>query len=346
MSKFVKGSLITAACILIMGIAIYTVGMIGGGREDVREMEANGRLDFLNLKVRMFNRLNLSWWDDDLLPWGDNDIDLWGDEKSIINDTHSTHHASGDQSASDSFTTGETIDASFVTKLDIELGGGYLYIDQDSAAGSESTSGGNINITVNAEDDVDVEYYVKNGTLHIEGFKNKKWNVLPQPNKNTVYVTLPKDFAFLESEIELGAGYIEMNGGMYGKTEIEIGAGEVVCNKIKTGKMEASVGAGVLDAVDIEAGEIDFSVAMGSVTISEGMIGGNIDLSCDMGSLYLEMNGNEADYNYDIECSMGTIVIGNSEYSGMGKEKYINNHAAKELSASCDMGSIEVTFAD
>lgn len=321
MSKFVKGSLIAATCILIIGIAIYTVGMIGGGREDVREMEANGRLDFLNLKARMFNGLNLSWWDE--------------------YDTYSEYHASGDQSTSNSFTTGETIDASSVTKLDIELGGGYLYIDQDSAEDS-----GNINVTVNAEDDVDVEYYVKNGTFHIEGFKNKKWNVLPQSNKNAIYVTLPKDFAFLESDIELGAGYIEMNGGIYGKTEIDIGAGEVVCNGIKTGKMEASVGAGALEAVEIEADGIDFSVAMGSVTISEGTIGGNIDLSCSMGSLYLELNGKETDYNYDIECSMGTIAIGTSEYSGMGKEKYINNNAARDLEASCDMGSIEVTFAD
>lgn len=330
MSKFAKGSLITAICILITGIVIYTVGMIGGGREDVREMEARGDLDFFNLKVRMLNGLNLSWWDDE----------------SITPNTHSAHHASGDQSSSDSFTTGETIDATSVTKLDIELGGGYLYIDQDSEANSAGTSGENINITVDAEDDVDVEYYVKNGTFHIEGFKNKKWNAMSQPNKNIIYVTLPKDFTFLESEIELGAGYIEMNGGIYGKTEIDVGAGEVICNGIKAGKMEASVGAGVLEAVDIEADGLDFSVAMGSVSVSEGTIVGNIDLSCDMGSLYLEMKGNEKDYNYDIECSMGTIMIDNAEYSGMGKEKYINNHAAKELKASCNMGSIEVTFVD
>lgn len=320
MSKFAKGSLITAICILITGIAIYTVGMIGGGREDVRKMEANGDLDFFNLKVRMFHGLNLSWWNDDVLPFEDN------------------------ENASDAFTTGETIDAASVTKLDIELGGGYLYIGQDIETNTDSTSGGNINITVNAEDDVDVQYYVKNGTLHIEGFKNKKWNVMLQPDKNTIYVTLPKDLAFSESEIELGAGYIEMNGGIYGKTDIDIGAGEVVCNGIKTGKMEASVGAGTLEAADIEADEVDFSVAMGAVTISEGTIGGNIDLSCDMGSLYLEMKGKEADYNYDIECAMGAIMIGDSEYSGMGKEKYINNHAAKELNASCNMGSIEVIF--
>lgn len=319
MSKFVKGSLITAICILITGIAIYTVGMIGGGREDVRKMEANGDLDFFNLKVRMINGLNLSGWNDGLPPLEDN---------------------------GDAFTTGETIDAASVTKLDIELGGGYLYIEQDNETNTDSTSGGNINITVNTEDDVDVQYYVKNGTLHIEGFKNKKWNVMLQPNKNTIYVTLPKDLTFSESEIELGAGYIEMNGGIYGKTDIDIGAGEVVCNGIKTGKMEASVGAGTLEATDLEADEVDFSVAMGAVTISEGMISGNIDLSCDMGSLYLEMKGKEADYNYDIECAMGAIMIGDSEYSGMGKEKYINNHAAKELDASCDMGSIEVIFED
>lgn len=335
MSKLAKSSLITAVCILITGIAVYTVGMIGGGREDVRKMEENGDLDFFtdHLKVRMFHGLNLAWWTDSPFSWGDNDIDidLFEDDGSIM---HDTHHSLG------SLASEEAIDASAVKELDIELGGGYLYINRDTTSDSQ----GIIRISVDAQDDAQVSYYVEKGTLHIEGFKSKKWNTLS--NENYIYVILPNDLAFQKSEIELGAGYIEMNGGEYGKTDINIGAGEIVCSGIKTGKMEAEVGAGNFEASDIEADEIDVSAAMGSVTISDGTIGGNIELSCDMGNIFLEMQGEEEEFNYEIECSMGNITIDGYDYSGFGKEKYIDNHAAKEIKAECSMGNIEVVFSE
>lgn len=336
MSKLAKSSLITAVCILITGIAVYTVGMIGGGREDVRKMEENGDLDFFkdHLKVRMFHGLNLAWWTDSPFTWGDNDIDI-DLSRNDGSATHSTHHSSG-------LASEETIDASTVTELDIELGGGYLYIDQDTTSDSQ----GNIRVIVDAQDDAGISYYVKNGTLHIEGFQSKKWNVLSDSHENYIYVILPGDFAFQKSEIELGAGYIEMNGGEYGKTDIDIGAGEIICNNIKTGKMEAEVGAGNFEASDIEADEINVSAAMGQVMISDGTISGNIELSCDMGNLYLEMQGKEEEFNYEIECSMGSITIDGYDYSGFGKEKYIDNRAAKEIKAECSMGNIEVVFSE
>jgi len=339
MRKVVKGSLVTAISVLIAGIAIYTVGMIGGGREEVREMENNGDLDFItdHLSVRTVNGRFFWWNPGSLLYWGDNDIDI-----DLFEDEPIITHDSGDGSASDLDQPGESIDASEVTELDIELGAGFLIIDEDNT----SDLGGNIRITVDAEEDAQIDYYVKKGTLHIEGFKNKKWNIVSNSYENYIYVTLPKDFAFQKSEIELGAGYMEINGGEYGKTDIDIGAGSMVCNEIKTGKMEAEVGAGTLEVVNIEASELDLSAAMGSVTISEGTVNGNIELSCDMGSLYLELQSAEEEFNYDIECSMGNILIGGLEYSGLGKEKNINNHAAKELNAECNMGSIEVIFTD
>jgi len=326
MNKFAKGCLVTAIAFLSVGIILSMIGRIGGGREDLREMEENG--------------LNFMWWPGLSFHWGDNEIDFDFLEK-IPNITHDTHHDKSDLNAADSLQSGESIDVSSITKLDIELGGGYLFLDQDSSA-----ENGSIRIAVDAGEEAEVNYYVKKDTLHIEGFKNKKWDVLPASNDNYIYVTLPKDFAFQKSEIELGAGYIEINNGAYGQTEIDVGAGEIVCNGIKTGKMEADVGAGNVVAADIEADALDFCVAMGSVTVDGGTIGGNIVLSCEMGSLYLGLRGAEEEYNYDIECEMGSILIGDSEYSGLGKEKYISNHAAKELKAECEMGSIEVNFID
>lgn len=338
MNKFAKGSLMTAIGLLLVGIVIYTVGLIGGGKADIREMEINGDLDYFkdHLKVRMLNGLNLAWWTDGSFPWWDNDIDidmdLWGEEADI------THHRADGSGTSGQLVSGETIDVTSVTELNVELGGGYLYINEDAAADS------GIKISVDAEDETAVNYYVKGGTLHIEGFKNKRWNVISQPNQNIIYVTLPEGFAFQKSELELGAGYIELQGGSYGKTSFEVGAGEISCNGITTGKLEVEIGAGAIETVDMNAEGLDCSVAMGSATIQGGTISGNIELSCDMGNLYLEMEGNEDEYNYDIECDMGSIVIGSREYSGLGKDKYIDNHAAKELKADCDLGSIEVTF--
>lgn len=331
MSKFVKGSLITAISIMLVGSLIYMIGLAGGGQKDVRQMEENGDLEFGVLSGR-----HLTQWDRDHRA----DVDFWDDEAEIA--AENAEWTESPEASDQNSTAREAgrLDTSSVNKLDIELGYGRLYIQQDSVDEAR--------ISVETENDVEVVYYVKNGTLHIEGFSKKDWNwgKTEHPDKNNIYVTLPYDMEFKESEIELGAGYIEINGGSYGKTSFEVGAGEIACNGIKTGKLEAEVGAGAIEAYGIEAGEIDFSVDLGAVTVSEGMVNGNIELSCDMGGIMLELKDEEEDYNYEIDCNMGSIILGSMEYAGLGREKYVDNNAAKKIKADCDMGSIEVIFLE
>ncbi len=329
MSKFVKTSLITAIGIMFIGSIIYMVGLAGGGKNDIRQMEEDGYLDYKGLKGRVLSGLSFTWWD-----WDHGmDADFWGGEASTTPETPEKPETPDQICHAE-----EKIDRSSVNKLEIELGSGYLYINQGSAD--------DIDISVETENGAEAVYYVKDGTLHIEGFKKKKWEAIAHQNKNTIYVTLPNDMEFQESEIGLGAGYIEINGGSYGNTSIEVGAGEVACYGIKTGKLETEVDAGAVEALEIEADKIDVSVDIGAVAISESTVNGNIDLSCNMGSLVLELKDKEEAYNYEVDCGLGSILLGSLEYVGLGREKYIDNHASKKIKADCDMGSIEVIFLD
>ena len=69
-----------------------------------------------------------------------------------------------------------------------------------------------------------------------------------------------------------------------------------------------------------------------------------LDAECAMGSIMVVCEGNQDDYNYEMECGMGQIVFGQESYSGLGEEIYIDNRSSKLIEASCDMGDIMLEF--
>ena len=50
------------------------------------------------------------------------------------------------------------------------------------------------------------------------------------------------------------------------------------------------------------------------------------------------------DYNYELECDMGSIRIGDSKYSGPATERSINNRAGQWMEIACSVGSVDISF--
>ena len=63
-----------------------------------------------------------------------------------------------------------------------------------------------------------------------------------------------------------------------------------------------------------------------------------------MGELQLKLAGTQTDFNYDLSCGMGELTVGDDSYTGMAKEKQINNNAVKNMDLECAMGSVSVQF--
>lgn len=307
MRKFAKYSLITAIIIMLIGIVIYIAGLAGGGRQDVLKMAADGRLHLFNSKLDSA-RFGIGWFHDEITG-----IDF-DDEFPV---------SAGDAE--------ELLDAASINKIDVDLGGGQLFIGQGTEKG--------IQITSKKADDF--QYYVKDHTLYMKGFK--KWKAI-DADKNIVYVSLPENLEFKESEISLGAGRIEIKDSALGDTDIEVGAGEIEASGIRTRELQVEIGAGRAYLENIEiTGELNVNVAMGEAVLN-GIFQDSIDLECAMGSIELEIDGNKEDYNYELEGALGNVELEGEDYASVLTERKINNNSNKTLKAECSMGNISIGF--
>ena len=59
---------------------------------------------------------------------------------------------------------------------------------------------------------------------------------------------------------------------------------------------------------------------------------------------YSNAAGNQKEYNYEIPCGTGEIVIGEEVYYGIKPEEKINNNAQKLINIECNVGDITVDF--
>jgi len=121
-----------------------------------------------------------------------------------------------------------------------------------------------------------------------------------------VYVFIPKDMIFDEIDIEIDAGSADVEDLAGKDISVKVGAGTFSGgNIISTGKAKFEVGAG---------------------------------------SVRLDISGNESDYNYDIDCGIGKIRIGESEFSSLSGRKRIDNNSDIDFKIDCGIGEVELDF--
>ena len=56
--------------------------------------------------------------------------------------------------------------------------------------------------------------------------------------------------------------------------------------------------------------------------------------------------GKESDYNYTLDCGIGSLELNGKSYSGLGREQNIDNQASKKIAMECGIGEIELNFED
>lgn len=184
----------------------------------------------------------------------------------------------------------------------------------------EEYDGDTIRVEVNNDNNGYVTVKKDSRTLHIISTGKK--------HDRDVTVFYPKGMKFKTVEIGIDAGA----GNLDGDLEAE--------------EFDVSVGAGDFsNSGTIRAENCDITVGVGEADMT-GITAENIDGECGIGKLTLSLSGKESDYNYNLECGVGTVNIGENEYSGLAAEKSINNGASKSLDLECGMGEIDVEFED
>lgn len=110
-------------------------------------------------------------------------------------------------------------------------------------------------------------------------------------------------------------------------------------------KMEIEIGAGeFVNSDSITVTGLDVEVGTGSAELT-GVTAQKISGECGIGSLSLSIEGKVEDYDYNLECGIGDITIGDDNYSGFAKEKEITYPGSTgEIDLECGIGEIQLSF--
>lgn len=213
--------------------------------------------------------------------------------------------------------TAENIHETFtgVTEIDMDLAAGEVYFVEGE--GSEVRVD-----TDNLSQRLGFKCYMDGNELKLTS--KKRFSGVNNIGRGTITVYIPKEMTFEEVSLSMGAGSLKVYEIYARDFSVEIGAGEVVISKF-------------------QADEAEFECGAGSITAS-GDVRSLADIHCGVGSIVYTASGREEEYNYDIECGVGEVICGDNSYSGLGKDRHIDNNADKDISIEGGVGSVIIDF--
>ena len=153
-------------------------------------------------------------------------------------------------------------------------------------------------VKVEQEETTGFRYYVKEGTLHIEGGKKIGVN----NTKSKVVIRIPRNYTFAEFELEVGAGEAIVEGIVANEASIDVGAGKATIKKLDAKEVDASVDAGELylevvgkkedysynlecDIGTIQIGEESYTGLGAEKKIQNPNSGRFLEADCDIGNV-------------------------------------------------------------
>lgn len=203
------------------------------------------------------------------------------------------------------------IDDCIASDLEIKVGAGDLTI--------KSHEEDSVRLEISGNDKM--QCYVEDDTLKITG------GLVDTVNTNSkMVVYLPED-------------------KIYNVIIIDVGAGNIEIEKLEGYDVDLVVAMGQLVAEEMIAGSLTVEVGMGNAQI-KGSANHEVIVECGMGQVTMNMTGKSTDYNYNLDCGLGTLSVENVYYiAGIG-DSYVNNNAPMEMNVSVGMGNVFVTFEE
>ena len=115
-------------------------------------------------------------------------------------------------------------------------------------------------------------------------------------------------------------------------------------DNIRAAELDLEVGAGTAEITDFTADQLDVSCDVGEVVVA-GTANVESQIECGIGAVTYRANGAKEDYSYDLECGVGTISIGEEEFSGIDTEKRQADTGAV-IDVECNIGTVLITFTE
>lgn len=224
------------------------------------------------------------------------------------------------------------VDSSSIENLSIDLKHAYLSIQQSQDS--------RIQVYCQSEEDAESEVKAscEAGNITIADARKGKTG----RKDITVYLEIPDQFKFNMAQIQISAGEVDAECGILSdQLTVNAGAGLISLGSLKADTFHASVGAGEIDIEDGVFRSVSVDCGVGMVDM-EADITEYAKIDCGMGEVDLELVKGIDSANYKLKCGVGSIDIGDNSYSGLSREKRIENSATAEFELNCGMGAISV----
>lgn len=169
----------------------------------------------------------------------------------------------------------------------------------------------------------------KGSELKIEMKDRSVWDNLSKnqyKSQGRLLVQIPEGVQFDEASLHVGAGVLYADDIQAKELDIEVGAGQVSLDSFTAEEMSLECGAG--------------EAHVRGDALREAKI------ECGVGSVSYTALGSQQDYNYELSCGIGELVVGYDSFSGLGKERDINNGGSKDMEIECGIGTVTVNFEE
>ncbi len=205
--------------------------------------------------------------------------------------------------------------------LDLELAGNRVELRQ-----WEELEEGQIWLYQAGDQKRKYQIYQKDGVLGAEPLPSRH----SQGNRaESLVIFVPEGWVFREVEVENAGGSFQADRMLADRLSLETMGG-------KTRILDGSVRT--LD-LECQAGE----------TICQAVVSEGASVECDAGEVSVVLAGEEALYDYSLECHVGSIAILGREsrhYQGLDVEKNLENGTGRKVDLECDAGAITVVFQE
>ncbi len=306
MKKFMKFCFVLALVLIIVGGMFYMLGRRAGGRQDMNDL---------------LKEIGGDWVDFD---WEDS-IDFAGyeiDDASMFSESYAVWKGDVER---------QMVAQGSVGELNLEVGGSMIEI-KDSPDG---------NIYVEGESVGKMQAYVEGDVLYIKSVRPA--NLMEEIKNSSIILYLPEECSLRRLDLSLGAGQLKLKNRVVEDMEVSVGAGQLLLTDVTLNNLEVSLGAGELRARDVTVLSLDASIDMGNMDFT-GAINESAEISCSMGNVNMDLEGNQEDFNFQLNCVAGNMEIDGERFSGAAMDRYIDNGAAKYMEINCSMGNVDIKF--
>lgn len=221
--------------------------------------------------------------------------------------------------------------------LDIQVKAGIVRI-------SESSQVTEVTLELADEARSEFRYKVQNGVLYVQDVTDLAGAITNWSDKTVLEVILPEGSQFSKVKFNTGAGQMKVSDITTEDAIIKVGAGDFKGERIFiSNNLNAKIGAGQMKMEQAIVRTAYLDCGVGSLEY-KGKILEAGDLHCGIGELKMKLEGLESDFDYQLNGGIGNIRIGNTNLSGLGRNKTIDNGTGKLMKCQCGLGQIVVDF--